>query len=60
MGHRWMDIFSRRELVWILIERNLKIRYKSSFLGFFWTLLAPLSMIVVYSVFLGLIRFPMS
>ncbi|HRV31789.1 MAG TPA: ABC transporter permease, partial [Kiritimatiellia bacterium] len=60
MGHRWMDIFSRRELVWILIERNLKIRYKSSFLGFFWSLLAPLSLIVVYSVFLGLIRFPMS
>ena len=56
----WYDIFSRRELVWILIERNLKIRYKSSFLGFFWSLLGPLSLIVVYSVFLNLIRIPIS
>jgi ABC-type polysaccharide/polyol phosphate export permease len=52
------DIANRRELVWILIERNLKIRYKSSFLGFFWSLLSPLFLIFIYSLFLGVLKFP--
>jgi lipopolysaccharide transport system permease protein len=56
---RWLhDVVRRRELVWILIERNLKIRYKNSFLGFFWTLLGPLFLIAIYGIFLGLIRIP--
>ncbi len=52
------DIAKRRELVWILIERNLKIRYKSSFLGFFLSLLSPLFLIFIYSLFLGVLKFP--
>jgi lipopolysaccharide transport system permease protein len=52
------DVVRRRELVWILIERNLKIRYKNSFLGFFWSLLGPIFLILIYSVFLGLLRVP--
>ena len=32
----------RRELIWNLVSRNLKIRYKGSALGFFWTLANPL------------------
>lgn len=56
----WREIFSKRELVWILIERNLKIRYKNSFLGFFWSLLGPLSLIAIYSIFLSLIRIPIA
>lgn len=54
----WGEIARRRELVWILIERNLKIRYKSSFLGFFWSLLSPIFLIAIYGIFLGLIRIP--
>lgn len=41
-----------RELVLILAQRNLKVRYKGSALGFFWSLLAPLFMILIYAVFL--------
>ena len=56
---RWLkDMVRRRELVLILIERNLKIRYKNSFLGFFWSLLGPLFLIAIYSLFLGLLRIP--
>ncbi len=44
----------------ILVERNLKIRYKNSALGFFWTLLGPLFLILIYSVFLSVLRFPMN
>ncbi len=52
------ELVKRRELIWILIQRNLKIRYKSSVLGVFWSLLGPLFLILIYSVFLGLIRVP--
>lgn len=49
----WMKSVLRwRELVLILAQRNLKVRYKGSALGFFWSLLAPLFMILIYAVFL--------
>jgi len=51
------DIYQRRELLWLLVARNLKIRYKSSVLGFFWSLLGPLFLILVYMLFLCVIRF---
>ena len=40
------EIYDRRELLIILVQRNLKIRYKNSALGFFWTLLVPLFLIL--------------
>jgi len=52
------DIYKYRELLGILIQRNLKIRYKGSALGFFWSLLSPLFLIVIYSVFLRLLKVP--
>lgn len=51
------QIVERRELLAILVSRNLKIRYKSSVLGFFWTLLGPLCMIAIYGVFAALLKF---
>lgn len=44
-----------RELLWNLIARELKARYKGSVLGFLWTLLTPLFMAVIYVVFLRLL-----
>ena len=56
------DLFSKmwgyRELLYVLVGRNLKIRYKGSFLGFFWSLLVPLFMILIYAFFLRVMRFP--
>jgi len=51
------EIYRRRELLLILVARNLKIRYKNSALGFFWTLLVPLFLILIYSTFLRILRF---
>ncbi len=51
------DVFFRTELVKTLVARNLKIRYKGSVLGFFWSLLDPLIMIGTYYVFIKLMRF---
>jgi lipopolysaccharide transport system permease protein len=52
------ELYKRRELILILIQRNLKIRYKSSVLGVFWSMLGPLFLILIYGVFLGVLRVP--
>ena len=52
------DLWARRELIHILVGRNLKIRYKNSALGFVWTLLGPLFLILIYWIFLGILKVP--
>lgn len=51
------EVWLRRELLWILVVRNLKLRYKHSVLGFFWSLLSPLLLILIYAVFAAILRF---
>ncbi len=51
------DVWLRRELLGILVGRNLKIRYKHSVLGFFWSLLGPLLLIMIYATFAAILRF---
>jgi len=48
-------IIAFRELIWNLVVRDLKSRYKGSVLGFLWTVLTPLFMALIYIVFLRLI-----
>ncbi len=45
---QWQELLKRRELVRNLVARQLKLRYKSSSLGFVWSLLNPLIMTLVY------------
>jgi ABC-2 type transport system permease protein len=47
------DIAGQRELRGRLVRRELKARYKDSSLGFLWSLLRPLSILVVYYVAIG-------
>ena len=54
------DLLSHRELLWILVQRNLKIRYKNSVLGFFWTLLGPIFLILIYWAFIRLLKIQIS
>ena len=42
------ELWAYRELVRNLVVRDLKARYKSSFLGYFWSLLNPLLMILLF------------
>jgi lipopolysaccharide transport system permease protein len=44
------ELLRYRELIFNLIMRELKARYKSSVLGFFWSLLNPLGMMLVFTV----------
>ena len=47
------DIVAHRELLHLLIARELKARYKDSSLGFIWSLIRPLVMLLIYYVALG-------
>jgi homopolymeric O-antigen transport system permease protein len=53
-------IYLYRDLVLTLVARELKVRYRRSVLGFLWTMLQPLLMMLVfYVVFSELFRFQM-
>lgn len=47
------EIVAHRELMSLLVRRELKARYKDSTLGFVWSLLRPLSLLLVYFVAIG-------
>jgi ABC-2 type transport system permease protein len=47
------DLWAYRELLVLLVRRELKARYKDSTLGFLWSLLRPLSLLLVYYVAIG-------
>lgn len=51
--HSVRDIVAHRELLDLLIRRELKARYKDSVLGFFWSLAKPLALLFVYYVAIG-------
>jgi ABC-2 type transport system permease protein len=51
-------IFPYRDLVWELVRRELRVRYRRSFIGFAWTMLQPLMMMLVLQVaFSSIFRF---
>jgi ABC-2 type transport system permease protein len=52
-GRSVREILAQRELLGLLVRRELKARYKDSSLGFLWSLLRPLSILVVYYVAIG-------
>ncbi|HCR00645.1 MAG TPA: ABC transporter permease, partial [Acidobacteria bacterium] len=43
------QLFRYRGLVQILVARELKARYRGSVLGFFWSFVNPLLLLLVYS-----------
>ena len=47
------DIYAYRELLGLLVHRELKMKYKDSALGFLWTLIRPLVTLLVYYVAIG-------
>ncbi len=47
------EISAQRELLGLLVRRELKAKYKDSLLGFFWTLMRPLTLLLVYYVVIG-------
>jgi lipopolysaccharide transport system permease protein len=50
---RVREIWRFRVLLGYLVQRNLLIRYKGSFLGFAWTQIVPMAQLLVYWVVFG-------
>lgn len=43
------EIYKYRELLFSLVRKSLKARYKGSFLGFLWTFINPLMQLLIYA-----------
>jgi hypothetical protein len=55
-GWRALDVaelWRYRELLWVLTERDIKVRYKQTVLGFAWAIIQPVMMMAVFSIFFG-------
>src|SRR4051812_39455106 len=56
--HGWQalnlgELWRARELLYFLIWRDVKVRYKQTVLGIAWAVLQPLLMMIVFTVFFG-------
>ncbi len=52
------DLLRHRDLLLLLVRKDLRVKYKGTALGFFWSLLNPLLMMIVYAaVYSILFRF---
>ena len=47
------ELWAYRELLWVLTERDIKVRYKQTVLGVGWAVIQPFMLMVVFSVFFG-------
>jgi lipopolysaccharide transport system permease protein len=53
VGLRLRELWAYRELLYFLVWRDIKIRYKQTVLGVAWALLQPLFTMLVFSLFFG-------
>lgn len=44
------EVWAYREMFYNLVRKDLRTRYKGSFLGFLWTFINPLLQLIVYSI----------
>jgi len=49
------EIYNYREMISSLVNKELKVRYKGSILGFFWTFLNPLLQLIIYTIVFSVI-----
>ncbi len=47
------ELWAYRELIYTLVMRDLKVRYKNSILGIMWSWLSPLLMMLVFTLIFG-------
>lgn len=51
----WGELWSQRELIYVLARRDVAIVYKQSLIGAAWAVVQPLSLAAVFSLFFGLL-----
>jgi lipopolysaccharide transport system permease protein len=47
------DVWAYRELLYFLVWRQLKVRYKQTVLGVLWAIIQPFFLMVIFSIFFG-------
>src|SRR5262245_27939069 len=47
------ELWQYRELLYFLIWRDIKVRYKQTALGVMWALIQPVSTVLIFSLFWG-------
>ena len=55
MFSRIKNIYEYRDMIYSLVRRELRGRYKGSVLGFLWTYVNPLCQVIVYSAVFSVI-----
>jgi lipopolysaccharide transport system permease protein len=48
-----LELWAYRDLLWILAVRDIKVRYKQTFLGCIWAIIQPFMSMVVFSIIFG-------
>lgn len=48
-------IWHYKNLIWVFAQRDIKVKYAQTMLGITWTILQPLTALVIYTVFFGVI-----
>ena len=51
--HYWRDLWGYRELFYVLIRRDIAVRYKQTVIGLAWALVRPFITMVVFTVVFG-------
>jgi ABC-2 type transport system permease protein len=49
----FIDAFAQRSLIWLLVDKELRARYKGSALGILWSLAKPITQLLIYFVAIG-------
>lgn len=49
------ELYEYREMIFSLVRKDLRGRYKGSVLGFLWTFINPLLQLVVYTIVFSVI-----
>lgn len=53
VGLRLRELWAHRELLYFLVWRDVKVRYKQTAFGALWAILQPLALMTVFTLFLG-------
>src|SRR2546423_3990978 len=49
----WRELWTHRELLYFLVWRDVKVRYKQAILGIAWAVLAPVLSVIVFTLIFG-------
>lgn len=51
--HYWRDLWGYRELFYVLVRRDIAVRYKQTVIGLAWALIRPFITMVVFTIVFG-------